>query len=67
MAIITTTQHLEPLRTAHARVLMLDDVQVIVLPAAGTAATHPVRPPMVVPAAPEDDLQLATWEDAEWR
>ena len=72
MALIITTENLEPVQIAQPRVLTLEGdtrrtVQVIVVPIPDTNGPLVARRTVAVPDAPEDDLQLATWEDAEWR
>ena len=72
MTLIITTENLEPVQTAQLRVLTLEGgiqrpVKVIVVPMPDTNVTRVAHRAVDVPDAPEDDLALATWEDAEWR
>ena len=72
MSTIITTEQLESLQNDLVRVLNVErehhhEVQIIVIPAPDANGTHATRRATVVPIDPMDDLQLATWEDAEWR
>ncbi len=72
MYTIITADQLESLQTDHAGVLKLErenqqPVQVIVVPALDASGTTTYRSTTAVPADPLDDLQVATWEKAEWQ
>lgn len=72
MSVIITIEQLESFQTDHDPFPTFESqdqhrMQVAAVPAPGTDGATSHRSTTAVPSDPMDDLQLATWEDAEWR